>query len=258
MNINRIAKELKALLKIDREVVGVKLVYSKENYYKYSGEELNKPLSYCVAVKSASLGHSIKLNKKTGGCLGGNRALGLSEINDNFKSGKNGYDLGLYKNREISKSVANEIPKLENDTYGIIIKPLQFFEAPPDVVLIISNTREAMRILQGYTCTYGLLKDISMSGNQAVCVEATLHPIKTNEMNISMFCSGTRYKCGWKESEVISGISISKIEGLIEGLKYTVNAIEMNDRKKEIEKDLKKLESLDFEVDYEKTYFKKW
>lgn len=258
MNFVKIAEELKVLLKINKEIVGVKLVANKEEYNRYSGKELTKPLPYCVAVKSATLGNSIKLNKKTGGCLGGNRALKLSYSDNKFKTGESGFNLGLYKNLDIAKGVANEIAELNTETYGVIIKPLQLFEDIPDVVLIISNTREAMRILQGYTYNYGLLKNISMSGNQAVCVESTVQPIQTKQMNISMFCSGTRFKCDWGESEVVSGIHISKIEGLVEGLKGTVNAIELNDRKKEIEQGLKNIESLDFEVDYEKTYFKKW
>ena len=174
MDIRKLTNELNILLNLERCIVGVKLVHSKEEYEKYSGKELILPMSYCVAVKCATLGHSIKLTRDTGGCFGSNRALGLVECNPEFKSGESGCRLGLYETPQVAASVANTVPICENNTYGVIVKPLELFEDLPDVVLIISDTREAMRILQGYTYVYGLTKGLCMSGNQAVCVEATL------------------------------------------------------------------------------------
>lgn len=219
MNIQEIARKLDIFLKLDRKIVGVKLVHSEEEFNKYDGRELSNP---------------------------------------EFKQGISGHRLGLYETPEIAASVANSVPICTDDTYGVIVKPLEKFEYDPDVVLIISNTREAMRILQGYTYTYGLTKGLNMSGNQAVCVEATVTPMTTGEMNVSMLCSGTRFHAGWKDTEVISGIPFERAEGVVKGLKGTVNAIEMNERKQEIEEALKASDELDFVIDYEKTYFKTW
>ncbi len=258
MDIREIAERLHILLDLERGAVGVKLVYGEEEYRQYKGRELARPLSYCVAVKCASCGHSIKMTRKMGGCFGGNRALGLSECNPEFKDGSGGYSLGLYESPRIAARVAGSVPICSSDTYGIIIKPLLEFEKEPDVVLLISNTREAMRILQGYTYTFGLSKGLQMSGNQAVCVEATVTPMFTKELNMSMFCSGTRYKACWKDSEVITGIPIEKAEGVVKGLFGTVNAIELDGRKREIEKGLMKLGDTALEINYGQTYFKTW
>lgn len=258
MNVREIAERLEILLELGRKPVGVKLVYNEKEYSQYKGRELIRPLSYCVAVKSASCGHGIKMTRKTGGCFGGNRALGLSECNSEFKDGTGGHRLGLYASPEIAAGVARSVPICTPDTYGIIIKPLWEFERKPDVILVVSNTREAMRILQGYTYSCGLSKGFNLSGNQAVCVEATVTPMFTKELNISMFCSGTRDKACWKDSEVITGIPIEKAEKTMRGLLETVNAIELDERKREIEKGLKDLGDLEIEIDYGKTYFKTW
>lgn len=125
MSIKEIANNLRILLDLNREIVGVKVVKTVEEYNQYEGKELVSPISYCVAVKSATLGHAIKINRATSGCVGGSR-----------------------------------------------------------------------------------------------------------ELNISMFCSGTRHKAGWGSDEVIIGVPIEKTESLIKGLKGTVNAIEYNDRNK--------------------------
>ena len=177
---------LHILLNLKRKIVGVKLVYSKKEFEEYAGVELKKPMAYCVAVKAATEGHAIKLSRKTGGCMGSNRALGLTACSKDFKTGKSGYRLGLYKDESIAASVASVEPICENKTYGVIVKPLDMYEKAPDVVLIFANTRESMRIMQGYTYMKGLAKNLSMSGNQAVCVEATVTPLKTQDINVSL------------------------------------------------------------------------
>lgn len=249
---------LDTLLQLTRKVVGIKIVSSEDEYKTYSGIELKKPLSYCVAVKSATKGHAIKLTRKTGGCSGGNRALGLTSCSTEFLTGISGCKLGLYKDEHVAASVAHNEPRLENSTYGIIIKPLELFERDPDIVLIVANTRESMRIIQGYTFINGLNKNLNISGNQAVCVEATVGPLLTQDINISLLCSGTRYKANWNESELITGIPFGRLSQVIDGLKGTVNAVEEDKRKKEIERGLSKTGSLDFEINYGKTYYKTW
>lgn len=258
MNIKKMANNFKALLDIDREIVGVKVVKTIEEFNQYEARQLVAPISYCVAVKSATLGHAVKVTRETSGCNGGNRALGFVSPGEHFFTGKSGCGLGLYKNEEVAAKVASEVENLSSDTYGVIIKPLIQFEKMPDDVIIVSNTRETMRVLQGYSYENGLTKGFKLSGNQAVCVEATSYPMNTKELNISMFCSGTRHKASWGSDEVIIGVPIEKAESLIRGLKGTVNAIEYNDRKQEIEESLKDIDSLDFDIDYSKTYFSTW
>lgn len=258
MNFNKIASNLEILLDLDRELVGVKVVKTIEEYNQYEGKDIVSPISYCVAVKSASLGHAIKITRDTSGCGGGSRSLGFISPDEEFFTGKSGCGLGLYKDEEVAAKVAHEVENLSSDTYGVIIKPLIKFEEKPDVILIVSNTREAMRVLQGYTYENGLTKGFKLSGNQAVCVEATSFPMNTKELNISMFCSGTRHKAHWGTDEVIIGLPIEKAESLVRGLKGTVNAIEYNDRKEKIQEGLKDNDSLDFDIDYSKTYFSTW
>ena len=256
MDLKKQAMEIEALVKLTRGIVGVKLVHSEEEFCRFNGIDLLHPLSFCVAVKCASLGHSIKLKRQMGGCKGSNRALGLCECGPEYKSGDNGCRLGLYGSKEIASNVACAMPICSDDTYGVIIKPLGLFEEKPDVVLMFSNPREGMRMMQGYTYVYGVADHINISGNQAVCVEATVTPMKTNQINVSLLCSGTRYHAGWSDNELLAGLPADKLEGFIQGLKGTVNAIEMDDRKKEIEESLRQINCLDFKINYGKTYFK--
>jgi uncharacterized protein (DUF169 family) len=224
-------KKAYALLDLERKIVGIKIAHTKEEFDKFQATTAIAPISYCVAVKSATLGHAIKFKKDESGCGGSTRALGLTRPTEDFLNGKSGCSLGLYSDEKISAQVAKSMKRCEEDAYGVIVKPLERFEEEPDVVLIVTNTRNCMRVIQGYTYFYGLQEKFCMTGNQAVCVEATAVPIVTEEMNISMFCSGTRFLAGWKDYEVVIGIPFYKFSRTVEGIRLTVNAVESDERK---------------------------
>ncbi len=238
-----LASELSTLIKLNgRQLVGVKLVYTKKDFDKDESQELTAPLEYCVVVKSATLGKSIKLRKQCSQCSGSTFALGFSDPGEGFYTGCGSCDLGLFKDPEIALKTNHQLKYLHKPLYGVIVKPFEKFDKTnPDVVLIVTNPRELMRVMQGYTCSFGIQPHIALTGNQAVCIESTSTPIITDEINLSMFCSGTRYLAKWKDSEAIAGVPYSKIKGLIQGLIDTVRATEMDDRKKEIIAGLKPL-----------------
>ena len=241
------------LLNMDCFPVGIKIAMSFKEYNRFDGKELKRKINYCVAVKSASLGHSIKMTEETSACPGSTRSLGFNNDLEEFLSGQEGLELGLYKNKEVSKEVASKIQMLSADTYGVIIKPLEYFEENPDIVLLVAKPREIMRVLQGYSYTYGL-DNYSLSGNQAVCVEATATPIIKNKLNISMFCSGTRHYAAWSDDKLLAGVPYSKYFGFIDGLIKTVNPTEYDERKKEIEQVFIKYD-VGEKIIYGETYF---
>lgn len=87
---------------------------------------------------------------------------------------------------------------------------------------------------------YGVTKNISMSGNQAICAESTVYPYINNTINLSFLCSGTRYLANWSENEVAVGMPYPIFLNVIDGIYNTVNAVEMNERKQKINKALSK------------------
>lgn len=250
-----IAQKAYAFLALNRHIVGVKFLYQEDEYQAINGVEPKVPIAYCQAVKAATAGNSVKLVRKTSGCTGSSRALGFAPPTETYYTGESGMKMGLYANQEVARSVVDDVSICTRPLYGMAIKPLEDFEVEPDVVLLVANTREAMRVLQGYTYTYGMHKAFCMTGNQAVCVECTTYPYLQQTINLSMFCSGTRYKAGWKDSELAIGMPYAQFIGTVQGLQGTVNAIERNKRKAEIERTLRAEDLFDMEVVYGKTYF---
>lgn len=234
-------KELEALLPLVRKPVGVKFARTMAEYNLYEARCAKGPISYCSAVKCATAGYSIKFEAKHSSCPGSSRALGLSPVTNAFVSGETGVQLGLYESTQCASCVAQKMPSLPFGIYGVIVKPLEAFESDPDVVLVIANSRCTMRFIQGYTFFYGANDHFFMTGNQAMCVEATVIPYQNNQMNISMLCSGTRYKAKWNDDEIAIGIPYSKFVKTVEGIRKTVNAVESDARKTEIIDGLQKL-----------------
>lgn len=248
-------KKAYALLQLERRLVGIKFIYEKGTFDKFDALEPPKPMYYCQAVHAAGAGNKIKLTKETSGCKGSTRALGFSAPQAEYYDGTSSMNLGLYCDQTVAKSVALQLDIMNQPLYGIVIMPLECFEDAPDTVMLFVNTREAMRVMQGYTASYGLHDKICMSGNQAICVECTTYPYINQCLNVSMLCAGTRFRANWKDTEVAIGLPYEKLEGLVAGLQYTVNAIERNARKHQIETTLSKEGLLDFNIRYGRTYF---
>ncbi len=255
-NISAITKKAYSLLTLDRQIVGAKFAETREDYEKMEAKKVKARLAYCVMVKGAMSGKSLKLAHDCSGCSGSTRALGFKPPTENFFSGEISNGFGLYNDLTISKSVANSISLCKNNYYGIMVKPLELYEEDdPDVVLIVADSRNAMRVIQGYTYMYATQSNFKMIGNQAICAECTAYPFESGHINISMLCSGTRYLANWKDSEIAIGMPFHQFENTVEGILKTANAVELDSSKIEIQQKLLKEGFSDPDFAYGHTYY---
>lgn len=255
MNNAYIVEKAYAVLDLERKIVGVKRVFSKKEFDQYKAKEITRSLAYCVAVKLAMKGISLKMTKDVSGCKGSTRALGLMAPPESFFNGQDGCALGLYESPEIAAEVAGQMKLCPSDAYGIVIQPLELFDTAPDTVLLVGNSYQIMRVVQGYSYFYGMQPNFNMLGNQAICVECTSYPMLTDRMNVSLLCSGTRFLAKWKETEVATGIPFERFERVVEGIRLTVNAVEMNPRKNVIQAKLAPLGYDPSEIRFDHTYY---
>lgn len=240
--MNRIpdlAAKAYALLTLDRQIVGIKFAYTVEDYEKMPARAMRAKIAYCVVIKAAMTGRSVKLSGEYSGCNGSSRALGFIAPTKAFTSGELYNGFGLYKDLPTSKQVANSMTACRNPCYGIMAQPIEKYENDlPDVVILATDARNGMRLLQGYTYSYGSQPVFKMTGNQAICVECTSHPLEADQMNLSMLCSGTRYLANWKQGEIAIGFPYHKFVETVEGLLKTANAVELDPAKLRIRESL--------------------
>ena len=139
--------------------------------------------------------------------------------------------------------------------YGVMVKPVEEYEEEPDVVLVVTNPYNGMRIMQAYTHVFGFNTAFKMAGNQAICSECTAFPFESNDINVSLLCSGTRFKAKWQDEEIAIGFPFNQFLPIVRGLYATLDPIEPNEKKAEIEARCRKLDRAVPEIHYDGNYY---
>lgn len=250
----QLAAKLNAALDMERSIVGIRLIRDQREYEESNAKEFNSPVNYCQMVAAASRGNAIKSDRQHIKCTGGVRALGFDHSDPKNSEGENWVKLGLYENAEISKSVRQRLSFIPEGTVGIVVQPLELFEEMPDVVLLASNPYNIMRITQGYAYRHGSANHMNAIGNQAICLECTAAPYQSGEMNVSSMCIGTRHQAGWKDTEMAMGISGDKFADTVEGVLATINSMESDEKKAQIEERMKQA-GIEMEIRYSYNYY---
>lgn len=254
MPIKDKANDLYNYLNLQRKIVGVKFIHSEEEYNSTPTKELNIMASYCYMVKKVSENNSFKACSKNFKCNSSAMALGIRNINPKVTSGQLYFSYETYDSLSRAKSTQKDVTYINHKIYGVLMMPLEDFHVDPDVVIIISNNYQAMRIIQAYGYHHGMAKNIKLCGNQGVCSECTATPYETNDINISMLCSNTRFSCQWSDCEMGIGIPFNLFNSIYDGVIQTINPMELDNKKEEI---LEKIDSITNKIDIQigKNYF---
>lgn len=221
-------------LPMKRKIVGTRFLFTKDEFDAAKSVQLQSKMTYCTMVIKAMDGQSVRANFDNFGCFGGARALGIVDPDELYTSGRYFATCGLYQDLATAKDVASRMSICKHRAYGVEIRPVEEFDVAPDVVLIVANPRCIMRLVQGYTYCFGTHSDHKMIGNQAICAECTACPYETNDINVSLLCSGPR-TAGMHDDELGLGIPFNRFLQLADGLCKTINPVEFNPIKKQIQ-----------------------
>lgn len=252
------------LLALTRQPVGVKLFFSEESFENCSFAVPRSKLPYCVAVRMAGEGFVWKIGLEQAGCMGGARALGMVPLDAGYRSGEVFMERAVYCGLEVAKQVAGCMTLVQRRAVGFAVAPLEQWEMQgagqmvPDIVLLVCAPYTAMRIVQGYTYQFGTNTEYRLSGNQAICSECTAYPFERQKLNLSMLCSGTRIKAGWKDDELALGIPYEQFTKLLDGVEATVNPMDNDAHKHRIAEGLKKSNTCRLkpkDIQYHHNYF---
>lgn len=219
---------------IENKPVGIKFLHTQAEYQESPVTEVRGRISYCSMIRLVIRGYSFKMSLEKSRCQGASRALGLERPDPMAKAGKRYFHLGMYDSQCTAKNVYKNANLLDHEVFGIQAQPLEYCEDNIDVVMLILNPYQGMRIVQGYTYHFGLCSNFKFSGNQGICLECTARPYESNDMNLSLLCSNTRYSAKWKDSEMGIGIPYNKFHLLVDGIIKTINPSETDVAKKDI------------------------
>jgi len=234
MVIKTMVQNLNCVLGLERHIVGIKFIFNKNEFDLSAVPQVRYKLSYCNMVKLAALGKSLKADLNNFLCIGSAKALGLIKPDSNAISGNVYYSFGLYDSLCTARNVQKDVTFLDHEAYGVVVMPLEKFEVQPDIVITIVNPYQSMRILQGYAYHHGAAKNIKMAGNSGICSECTATPYDTNDMNLSLLCSNTRFAAKWSDDEIGVGMPFSMFDKVYDGIINTIRPCEPNKRKMRI------------------------
>ena len=252
---NENIQKLNIALDLNYEIVGIHFLFEDEDFLSSKLEQYNGKSSFCMMVKKACTGESFKYSKNNFGCRCAVEALGVDEEYDNVKSGQRYYATQLYESLAIAKKTQENVLRINHLVKGIEVGPLKDLQEA-DICIILANSYQMMRIIQGYTYKYAMPTNISMAGNQGICSDLAARPFITNDINLSLLCSGTRNRCSWGNDELGIGMPIHYFDPITEGVVRTLNLTESKKNKKNIEQRNGDSNLLGIKIDYEANYGK--
>ena len=242
------------VLGLERKIIGVHFLLIKQEYESSDAKPLDFRMTYCRMLYNAMNGRKIKATKDSFTCQGGPEMLGLRPLTNYERSGKQFDTFRLYEDMAVAHQVQQDLLPISHLAYGVEIGPIEQMEKT-DVVIMISDAYQAMRIMQGYTYHYGMASNIGTIGNQGACSDLTARPYMTNDINLSLLCAGARQSMNTTDGEVGIGMPIRIFKTVLRGVLDTVNAAQNDLRKKEIQKRVDKSDiGLGFELDYGHMY----
>ncbi|MDD7401689.1 MAG: DUF169 domain-containing protein [Eubacteriales bacterium] len=253
--ISQIVQQLDKALPLQRLVVGVQFLFNQETYTNYPCKNYTGKLSFCQMVRRAMDNESYKYNFENFTCRCAAEALGLVEEMDCVASGERYFATRLHISRSVAKQVQDSLLRIHHRVAGIVVGPLETLEAP-DLSIIVCNTFDAMRIIQGYAYVFGPPRNISTVGNQGFCCDLAARPYETDDLNISFLCAGTRFKNDWATDEVGIAMPINKFIPTARGVIQTLNPIENRTRKQAVADRLSSPDELGITIDYDENYGK--
>jgi uncharacterized protein (DUF169 family) len=212
-----ISREIKENLDLDKSPVAVKFVLRPEDIPE-DIKKIEDSARHCEMVQKASQGEIFYATGDEQACKGGAAALGLVEAPEKVKTGEMYQSLGRFSSLGSAKRTMDDIPKIDNMMHGIIYAPLEKATFDPDVIVVICNPAQAMKLAQALVYTLGGRVEADFAGIQSICADAVAGPFTRKRPNITLGCSGSRKFAGIQSDEVIVGMNGENIGCVVNAL----------------------------------------
>jgi len=210
---------LKEILGLKWYPVAVKLVKPDESINGIPPKSPRR-LRYCQLLMEAKRGKSATLTSENIACPAAAAALGLMLLPEKISSGKMLKTLGLFESEEAAATTMAQMSRMKlGDVKAIAAAPLENATFRPDVVIIEDKPEKIMWINLAAIHETGGRLSFSSAVFQACCVDVTVIPYLTKNVNVSLGCYGCRDATDIADDECLVGIPMEKLGGIITSLK---------------------------------------
>lgn len=215
----RFSVSLKEILGLKWSPVAVKLVKPDEPINEIPPKS-PKRLRYCQLLMEAKRGKSATLTSENIACPAAAAALGLMPLPEKISSGKMLKTLGLFESEEAAATTMAQMSRMKlGDVKAIAAAPLENATFRPDVVIIEDKPEKIMWINLAAIHETGGRLSFSSAVFQACCVDVTVIPYLTKNVNVSLGCYGCRDATDIADDECLVGIPMEKLDEIITSLK---------------------------------------
>jgi uncharacterized protein (DUF169 family) len=218
LNFKDVSSKIGRILGLEHPVIAVKLVRTGEEMPGHV-KAPEKRSRYCQVLMLARHGETLLLTPDQLACPAASAAFGFSPLPEMISSGKMLHTLGLYESPEAAAETMRTMPRLEPGTLSaLVVGPLNDFSPKPDVVVVEGLPEQVMWLCLARTFKNGGRLNFSTSIFQCCCVDSTVVPYMTGEINISPGCYGCRSSTDTPDGNMFIGIPIMLLNEIVEGL----------------------------------------
>jgi len=216
MDMKEAASVMKEILSLTYEPIAVKFLTEKAQLV---GFEMPSDRRYCQILMGAREGRNLLLTVDNISCPAAAWALGFKEPPLKLSSGEMPAGMGIFGSPAAAKNTLDSMPRLEMGKYQMVACcPLGQTPFEPDIVVIESAVEHLMWVALAQVFETGGRLEFSTAILQATCVDGTIIPFLTQNINASLGCYGCREATNMAESECVIGFPIKDLDNIVTSL----------------------------------------
>lgn len=177
-------------------------------------------LRFCQSLMAARRGGSFLMPANRHACPDGTSILGLTSMPEKLASGELYILFHKLDSIEAAQRMVKERPSLEPRSIdATVVSPLSEAKTEADVIAVIAQPEQIMWLSMATSYYSGHRHDFHASGYNAQCVETTLLPYTTGNINISFGCYGCRASSDIGDDLMMMGIPVNLMDEVVKGLR---------------------------------------
>ena len=182
-------------------------------------EQLKGRMRLCQMLDKVRLGgESFYTDSENHECDGGASSCGLRELSERLKTGEFLVeDLGLFGSTRAARRFLSSNPRIEFGTVTVVsFSPLEKATFEPDVVVLICNAMQGMKIAEAFAYESG--RRITGLTGPPICSAVVAAPFLTGKVVYNLGDLGARKFMKVKDEDIFVGIPAALLPDIVENL----------------------------------------
>jgi uncharacterized protein (DUF169 family) len=212
-------KKIEQILGLETPLIAIKIVKMEETLPNLKSPPQKS--RYCQLLMLARKGQTLMLTAEDLACPAAKAALGFAPLPEKISNGEMLCSLGLFMSKEAAAKTMRMIPKIKlGSTNAVVAGPLKDFPLVPDVIIVEGIPEHIMWLCLARNFKVGGRLNFSSSIFQCCCVDVTVVPYLTGDINISPGCYGCREATDTPPEHMFMGIPVKLIGEIVESLEF--------------------------------------